>query len=428
MGSDHDYDALVDLVGEARFVLLGEASHGTDEFYRERARMTQRLIAEKGFSAVAVEADWPDAHRVNCFVQGAGDDATAEAALRGFQRFPTWMWRNTVVVDFVDWLGARNDGVGRRDQVGFYGLDLYSLHTSMDAVIGYLDGVDPEAATRARERYSCFDHAAADARDYARAAAFGAGQSCEDQVVAQLADLCRHAADYAQMDGQVAEDELFYAERNARLVANAEEYYRTMFGSRVQSWNLRDRHMAETLDALADHLSRRRGRPAKIVVWEHNSHLGDARATEMGDRGELNVGQLVREGHGAEAVLVGFTTHSGTVTAADDWGGPTRRKQVRRALTGSYEELFHQVGTGRFLLALRGGGEAAEALRVPRLERAVGVIYRPRTERASHYFQARLSDQFDAVVHLDATTAVEPLERGAGWDQPDAPETYPLEV
>jgi erythromycin esterase-like protein len=424
-------EALLDLVGEAHFVLIGEASHGTHEFYAARARMTQQLIEQRGFCAVAVEADWPDAYRVNRFVQGHGADTTAEQALRGFERFPTWMWRNIVMLDFVGWLRQHNDRV-RDEQLrkaGFYGLDLYSLYRSMHEVITYLDRVDPTAAVRARERYSCFDHYRADdGQAYGLAAAFGAGQSCEQEVIDQLIDLQRHGKDYLHEGGLLAEDDLFYAEQNAKTVKNAAEYYRSMFSRRVTSWNLRDRHMADTLDALSDHLSRQRGEQAKIVVWEHNSHLGDARATESTSRSELNVGQLVRERHPGDCRTIGFTTYTGTVTAADDWGGPTQRKWVRPALPNSVEELCHEVGEKEFFLSFPAAPPAAEALRVPRLERAIGVIYRPQTERQSHYFQARIADQFDALIHIDETHAVEPLERTASWEEGELPETYPFAV
>jgi erythromycin esterase-like protein len=427
-GASTDYDQLIRLIDDARFVLLGEASHGTHEFYRERAQITKRLITEKGFTAVAVEADWPDAYRVNDYVRGRGKDTESVDALAGFKRFPTWMWRNADVLDFVGWLRAHNDALPpTAAKVGFYGLDLYSLHASMEAVLGYLDKIDPEAAKRARYRYSCFDHFGEDTQAYGYAAGFGLTETCENEVVGQLVELRRRAAEYASRDGRVAEDEFFFAEQNARLVKNAEEYYRSMFRGRVSSWNLRDQHMADTLDALVAH-QERQGQHPKVVVWEHNSHLGDARATQMGEGGELNVGQLVRERHGSEALLVGFTTCTGTVTAATDWDAPAERKRVRAALPESYEALFHTVGVPRFLLPLRDGGQASASLREPRLERAIGVIYRPETERQSHYFYARLPDQFDAVLHFDETRAVEPLERTARWQKEEtgeAPETYP---
>jgi erythromycin esterase-like protein len=425
-GSLEDYDPLMRLIGDARLVLLGEASHGTHEFYRERAQITKRLIAEKGFTAVAVEADWPDAYRVNRYVRGAGYDAEAVEALAGFKRFPAWMWRNADVLDFVGWLRAHNEGLrpaGRK--VGFYGLDLYSLHTSIEAVLDYLDKVDPAGASRARNRYGCFEHFGEEPQDYAYATGFGLTPSCEREVVNQLVELQRRAAVYASRDGRIAEDDFFYAEQNARLVKNAEEYYRTMFRGRVSSWNLRDRHMAETLHALLAHFEAQ-GQHAKIVLWAHNSHLGDARATDMAKAGELNVGQLARERYGKDAILIGFSTYDGTVTAASNWGGPAERKRVRPALPGSYEALFHETRIPRFLLRLRDGGSARSGLRNPLLERAIGVIYLPETERVSHYFDAILSDQFDAVLHFDTTRAVEPLERTAEWEAGELPETFPF--
>jgi erythromycin esterase-like protein len=425
-GTPHDFDAVLAAAAHARFVLIGEASHGTHEFYRIRAEITKRLIGEHRFDAVAVEADWPDAYRINRYVRGASDDRDAVEALDDFKRFPQWMWRNADVLDFVGWLRERNDTC--RDEVkkvGFYGLDLYSLHASMDAVIRYLRMVDPEAARRAEGRYACFDHFDGNVDTYARTAGFALTPSCEREVVSQLTDLRRSAATYARRDGRQASDDLFVAEQNARLVKNAEAYYRTMLGRHVESWNLRDRHMAETLEALADYLQNRSRQPAKIVVWAHNSHLGDARATELGERGELNVGQLVRERYGRDALLVGFTTHAGTVTAASDWGTPAERKTVRPAAFGSYESMFHAAGLGNALLDLRDRAARAIGLATPRLERAIGVVYRPETERQSHYFEAALSRQFDFVLHYDRTRAVEPLERTAVWERGEPPETYP---
>jgi erythromycin esterase-like protein len=422
-GASDDYDALLHMVGDRRFVLLGEASHGSHEFYRERARITKRLIEEKGFNAVAVEADWPDAYRVNRYVMGQSPDADAYGALADFERFPAWMWRNRDVVSFIEWLRARNDAhAHHQTKVRFYGLDLYSLRASMEAVVGYLDAVDPEAARAARERYSCFDHVGAEGSQYGRSVAFDLKLPCEKEVVAELVDLRRRAHLILARDGWTAEDEFFFAEQNARLVRNAEEYYRQMYRAEVSSWNLRDRHMAATLEALVSHLDHQLGR-ARVVVWEHNSHVGDARATDMGAAGELNVGQLVRSRWSSDCVLVGFTTHHGRVTAASDWGGPAERKHVRPALEGSYEQLLHRAEPDQFLLPLV--GEARQALHEPRLERAIGVIYRPHTERASHWFHARLPDQFDAVIHVDRTTALEPLERTALWDAGEPPETYP---
>jgi erythromycin esterase-like protein len=420
-GEAGNYDRLLEEIGDARLVLIGEASHGTEEFYRERATITRRLIEERGFGAIAAEADWPDAFRINRFVRNTSDDRTPLDALDDFGRFPHWMWRNTVVHDFIGWLRDYNDAHPDH-KAGFYGLDLYSLNTSVRAVIEYLDKVDPAAADRARQRYSCFEHFGQDSQAYGMATSLGTAEPCEEDVVAQLVELHVRAAELAMRDGQVAEDEFFSAQQNARLAKNAEAYYRFMFRGRVSSWNLRDTHMAETLDALIDHLTQSNGAPAKIVVWAHNSHLGDARATEMGDAGELNLGQLARERHPNDVFLIGQTTHEGTVTAASDWDQPAERKHVRPGLPGSYEALFHEFPYDAFLLSMR---EAGSMLRSDRLERAIGVIYRPETERLSHYFGARLADQFDAVIHWDHTTALTPLEPTEVWDRGEAPETYP---
>lgn len=427
IGELDDYDPLLDVIGAARLVLIGEASHGTHEFYRERAQITKRLIKEKGFNAVAVEADWPDAYRVNQYVKGKNSDVDAVDALSGFKRFPAWMWRNADVLDFVGWLRAHNDSVQDNEKVGFYGLDLYSLHSSIEAVLQYLDRIDPVAAERARGRYACFDHFGKDEQGYGYATGFGIAESCEEEVVDQLLEIHRRATEYARLDGRVAMDDYFYAWQNAKLVRNAERYYRSMFRGRVLSWNLRDSHMAETLDSLLRFLSAQ-ARHTRIVVWEHNSHLGDASATAMGKEGEWNVGQLVRQRHGSNAVLVGLTTYSGTVTAASNWDAAAERKYVRPALPDSYESIFHEVGIPRFLLTFRNNASTTAALRRQMLERAIGVIYRPETERYSHYFNARLSDQFDAVIHFDETRAVEPLERTSEWEIGEVPETFPTGI
>jgi erythromycin esterase-like protein len=400
-----------------------EASHGTHDFYRERALITRRLIEEKGFNAVAIEGDWPDASRVHRFVRRSGTDANAGDALGDFKRFPAWMWRNLDVLAFVDWLRDFNNTIAQRQQrVGFYGLDLYSLHASIRAVLGYLDKVDPEGAQRARYRYACFDHFGEDAQAYGYAATFGMSRDCEDEVVQQLVEMHRRSADLATRDGRVEPDEYLLAEQNARLVLNAERYYRSMFAGRAESWNLRDRHMAETLEFL------RRNRPeAKIVVWAHNSHLGDARATEMSARGEVNLGQLMRERFPTEVFLLGFTTHSGEVTAASEWHGPAERKSVRLALEGSYEALFHQTRIPAFLLPLH-DSNVKRALGGSLLERAIGVIYLPQSERVSHYFKCELSGQFDAVIHVDRTMALIPFERTGTWEAGELPETYPFAV
>lgn len=422
-GDWSDYDRLLDGIGDARIVLLGEATHGTHEFYRERAIITRRLIQEKQFAAVAVEADWPDAYRVNRYVRGTGGDDEAVDALEGFKRFPTWMWRNADVLDFIGWLRGRNDARRPEQRAGFYGLDLYSLRTSIEAVLAYLAAVDPDAAARARRRYACFDRFDGEMQTYAYATGSGLSPSCERDVVEQLVELHRARAVYASRNGRVAPDDFFFAEQNARLVRNAEEYYRTMLRGRAESWNLRDRHMAEMLQDLLAFLERTTP-GARVVVWAHNSHVGDARATSMGQQGEVNLGQLVRERFGSHAILVGFTTSRGTVTAASEWDGPSHRKDVRAPLAGSFERLFHDAGIPRFMLPLRTEPALVDLLNSPRLERAIGVLYLPATERASHYFHAHMGSQFDYVLHFDETRAVEPLERTSEWDG-ELAETYP---
>lgn len=422
-GGERDYDELIELLGACRFALLGEASHGTVEFYRERIRLTQRLIVEKGITAVAVEADWPDAWRVNRYVRNLPPDADVAAACSGFRRFPSWMWRNTDVRDFVEWLRDYNSALGPSQKVGFYGIDLYSLFSSIQAVLVCLERVDPPAARRARAFYECFDHAQEDGRRYGYTTSLGLTPSCEDEAVQQLRAMNERLTHMSVTKG-LEHDEAFFAQQNACLVRNAEEYYRTMFRGGVSSWNLRDNHMVETLLALERHLALDRT-PARIAVWADNSHLGDASATEMNQRGEWNVGQLVRDRFGAEAMLVGFSTYRGWVTAATEWDEPPQRKRVRDGLTGSWEDIFHQVGVDRFLLSWRHDDALRQLLAVHKLQRAIGVIYRPDTERQSHYFMTRLADQFDAMIHIDETQALEPLDKGTVWRSGEVPETYP---
>jgi erythromycin esterase-like protein len=413
-------------VGNARFVLIGEASHGTHEFYRLRAELTKRLILERDFSVVAVEGDWPDAYRVNRYVQGLGGDRDASEAITGFRRFPAWMWRNADVLDFVGWLRSYNDGLRAEHRVGFYGIDLYSLHASIEGVLAYLAEHHPEEAERARKRYACFDHFGSDPQHYGMLTSIGGGSSCEADVVAQLVRLQQQRSDLLAHDGIAQADEFLFAEQNARVVQNAERYYRAMFRADVSSWNLRDEHMSDTVDALARHFADRK-HIVKVVVWAHNSHVGDALATDRAAQGELNLGQLVRQRHPGETVLIGFSTYEGTVTAAYDWDAPADRKVVRKGLPGSREQLFHQVGIPNFCVLSRDAREL-RGLNEPILHRAIGVVYRPESERLSHYYEARLADQFDAILHLDRTRAVEPLERTSRWQSGELPETYPSGV
>jgi len=423
---EHDIDRLVGLVARKRIVMIGEATHGTHEFYDVRAALSRRLIQHHGFAAVTIEGDWPDALRADRFVrEQTTDDADAPAALEAFERFPRWMWRNEDVADFIKWLHGHNSQRDEHQRCGFYGLDLYSLHASMRAVIEYLDDNDQEAAKRARERYACFDHVQGDPQQYGLQAHLGIGPKCETEVVAQLVDL--QLRKLARSGRSPAGDAWFHAVQQAHVVRNAEQYYRMLFAGRSASWNLRDTHMADTLDLLVDHLGD--GEPAKLIVWAHNSHVGDARATEMADDGQLTLGQIARQRHPGEVALVGFTTHEGTVTAANDWEEPAARMRVRPSLPGSWEELLHESELPRFYMTSgdmqRVIGEGAE-----RLQRAIGVVYRPMTERRSHYLHARLADEFDVVIHIDSTRGVEPLDRVEEAHTPvnELPETFPTGI
>ena len=407
------YTALLEKIGDARFVLIGEASHGTHEFYQARIEITKQLIEKKNFMAVAIEGDWPDAYRIHRYVQGQGQQHDWEQALSDFKRFPTWMWRNTTLPPFLTWLRSYNDSLSSTAKIGCYGLDLYSLYTSMQAVIDYLSKVDPDAAARARLRYACFDHIKADPQTYGYLTNMGIKKPCLKEAIEQLLELQCHAIDYVNQGGLLNGDEYFYATQNARLIKNAEHYYRAMFEGHIISWNVRDQHMVETLNFLADHLENRSGKPAKIIVWAHNSHVGDARATEVGSQGEVNIGQLVREQHDNDAYLIGFSTYQGTVTAASDWGDPAECKKVNPGLIGSYEALFHDIQYDHFLLDLHHHSNLEHYLHLPRLQRAIGVIYRPETERTSHYLLTRLPYQFDCMIHFDQTTAVQPLDHHA---------------
>lgn len=423
-GTTSDYDELLEQIGERSFVLMGESTHGTSEFYRMRAEITRRLIEEKHFDAVAVEADWPDAYRLNRYIRGDLNTSLMDA-FKEFQRFPQWMWRNREVRDFVDWLRANNGDHVAGQQVGFYGLDVYSLYRSIDAVVRYLEKVDPEQAHIARQTYECLD-SVRDPQQYGYQVAFRLRQSCQETVMQLFNELRRMSSELLARDELNRYDEQFYAEQNAHVVLNAENYYRSLYGSRVNTWNLRDEHMTATLFSLQRYL-RARGGKGKVVVWAHNSHVGDARATEMGWGGEHNIGQLVRMRAGQDDVfLIGFTTYTGSVSAASNWDGPVELFRVRPALPESYEALFHSTNLDRFYLPLH--APAAQPLHEVMQERAIGVIYRPATERASHYFRASLTSQFDAVFHLDETSAVIPLDDEQRWRRHEIPETYPFGV
>lgn len=413
---DPEFGALFDRWGDRRVVLLGEASHGTSEFYRARAAITRRLIERHGFTIVAVEADWPDAAVLDRHVRHRPPRDGADPP---FQRFPFWMWRNREVAELVAWMRERNAGLPPERQAGFFGLDMYNMGGSIAAVLDYLDRIDPEAARVARERYGCLHPWHGEPSAYGRAVLTEGYRRCETAVVAQWRDLLEKRLAYVGGDG----DEFLDAERNARLVAAAERYYRIMYYGDAESWNLRDSHMFETLQSLLE----ARGSGARAVVWAHNSHIGDARHTDMGRRGEHNIGQLCRQWFGEEAALIGFGTHGGTVAAATDWDGEMEIKRVRPSLPESYEGLCHASGVPRFLLDLGADAELRTGLERPRLERFIGVIYRPETELLSHYAKAVLPRQFDAWTWFDETRAVTPLgPETHGAPEGEAPETYPF--
>jgi len=414
-GDASDYAWLLDMARDKQFVLLGEATHGTAEFYRMRAQITQALISSGGFDAVAIEGDWPDAWRVNRYVQGQGDD-TGEQALSDFERFLSWMWRNREFLALIEWLREHNAGLAMAERAGVYGLDLYSLYRSAEAVISYLERIDPTQVETARRYYAALDHVR-DPASYGYQAASGLRASARDGAVRQLLQLRTDEAAYISRNGLAAIDSHYFAERNAMVVVNAEAYYREMFNRRVNTWNLRDAHMAQTLFSLSDY-RQRRGGSGRIVVWAHNSHLGDARATESHVRGEWNLGQLVRQHTGSQALLIGFTTYTGQVCAASEWDGEPECKRVVSALPDSWEALFHSTGMDRFFLPL--GPHASPPLFEVMLERAIGVLYLPQTERVSHYFEASLAGQFDALFHLDETAALEPLHPEASMATAEA--------
>jgi len=409
-------DPLLERIGKADIVLIGEASHGTSEFYKMRSRITRELIVKKNFNFVAIEGDWPDAARIDHFVRHFD---TPPSEWTAFARFPTWMWRNNDVREFVDWLRIHNTDISPGKRVAFHGLDLYSLYSSIRSILKYLDDVDPATAQLARQRYGCLTPWQADPATYGQAALTGSYRSCEREVVLMLTDLATKHREYAEHDGERFLD----AVQNARLVANAERYYRVMYYGSRESWNLRDRYMFETLKTLLDFHSPHN----KAIVWAHNSHIGDAAATEMSSRGELNIGHLCRKDFGDRAYSIGFGTDNGTVAAASDWDGPMEVKTVRPSLADSYERLFHECGLPGFMLGLRTpeSEPLRQGLLKPRLERAIGVIYRPETELASHYFHAVLPRQFDEYVWIDTTQAVQPFDTA---ELEGLPDTYPFGI
>jgi erythromycin esterase-like protein len=422
-GALDDYDPLMELIGNADIVLLGQGSYGTHEFYAARARITRRLIEEKGFSAVAVDADWADASRVNWYVHGDGEDDDALAALDGFLRFPAYLSRNAAVVDFLEWLRAHNQALQGDSAIGIHGLDLYNTHNAYRAAVGYLDRIDPDAAERMKCRYAytCFGDLSEEAETHGHDAGSTPEQLYELELIAKLVETRRRSADRIMSGGNIPEYESYYRDQDAVLDQHAEDYYGAMFGGRGSARNLRNAHLAENLTRLGGQLDRSLMR-GKVVFWTHNKNAGDSRAIEIPDRDEISVGTLARQRHGPDAVLIGLTTHHGTVRAASEWDGSLEQRIVIPSLVDSYESLFHEVGHPRFLLPIR-GSKAAEALRGPKLQRSIGVLYRPEAEPVDHYVSTRLSDQFDAVIHFDQTTAVYPLFGDPGYEAEAMPRT-----
>lgn len=402
LSADADLDPLIERIGDARYVLLGEATHGTSEFYRWRDRLSRRLIAEQGFSFVAVEGDWPDCYRINGYVKGWSRAGNAREVLRHFERWPTWMWANTEVAGFAEWMRRYNSTRPVERMAGFYGLDVYSLWESIHAVTQYLDERDPELARQARQAYACFDPYYEDPQEYARATAL-VPTSCADEAVAVLTTLRGEAAELKE-DGGDAREAYFNAEQNALTARNAEMYYRTMIRGGSASWNLRDHHMVETLERLMAH----HGPQAKAIAWEHNTHVGDARFTDMAAHGMVNVGQIVRERHGkAGVVLVGFGTHHGTVIAAEEWAQPMQRMQVPDARPGSFEDACHEAGRGDFLLVFENSVDGGiGALGEPWDHRAIGVVYDPHRERWGNYVPTMVPGRYDAFMYVEESKAV----------------------
>ena len=398
-----DYHGLMTAAAGSHRILLGESTHGTHEYYRERARLTEMLVRDHGVGAVAIEGDWSATFRVNQYVRGLGRDRSAAEALGGYKNFPQWMWRNAEFRDFVERLRTINLARPLKERVGLYGMDVYDLFEAADAVVAHLQRTDRAAADRVRSHYRCFARHRRSIDAYA-ASLRQRGRSC--QVPAEAA--VREVEKLPAATDAVAAEQRFAAIRAATSVASAEAYFRTSaMGS--YAWNVRDRQMERNVEAIGEHVRTVSGRPDKVVVWAHNSHVGDARATDAAERGELNLGQLMRQRHGQRALLVGFLTHGGTVIAAPNWDAPGRRYDVRPALPGSHAALFQRTGLPAFSLVLRGSDAVARAVAGPMLQRAIGVIYRPETERQSHYYQARLPEQFDAVIFFERTRAVEPL-------------------
>ncbi|WP_367606762.1 erythromycin esterase family protein [Legionella sp. W05-934-2] len=419
------FEKIIDGIGEARIVLMGEATHGTEDFYQTRIELSKLLIEKKGFHAIALEGDWPSVYQMHRYILGDEKIDNVYTALNRFKRFPTWMWGNTTIPPFLNWLRNYNHTHDSKSKVGIYGLDLYSLHDSMQAIVEYLDQQKPQLAEKAKSRYACFDHIAMDPQMYGYFVNRHLKRSCIKEVSDQLLEMQYQTLSKIKSDKLMQSEVEFYINQNARLIKNAEEYYRVMFEPRAISWNLRDNHMAQTLSNIISHIETKTNSLAKVIVWAHNSHVGDARATEMNDRGEVNLGQIVREHYDISSYLLGFSTFDGTVLASSDWDCPPTIKKVLPALEASYEALFHKVDIKQFYLNLRSDSHLIDLLKHARLQRAIGVIYIPETERLSHYLFSRLPYQFDGIIHLDNTKALSALSLSGELNDGELPDTYP---
>ncbi len=414
---DAALDILLEKIGDSHIVLLGEATHGTHEFYIIRAEITKRLILEKNFNAIAIEGDWPDAYSLNNYIHNKAF-IHAHEALGAFDRFPSWMWQNIPMLHLTEWLKAHN--LQKNNSVSFYGLDLYSLYRSIDTVINYLEKIDPHLALQAKYLYSCFEQFRHDPQVYGYSIFSQLSKSCQDEVIKELKEL--ETLEWRLIEEKkVSSDEIFFLIQNARVIKNSEKYYRSLFINEINNWNLRDSHMMETVEEIIKHHKKMGNINPKIVIWAHNSHIGNSAATQMSLQGEFNIGQLIKEKYKDDSFSLGFTTYNGTVSAASDWHMPVERKIIRNALPKSYEDLFHHCEISKFFLSLKDKDIVPERL----LERAIGVVYLPETERQSHYFYAALADQFDAIIHYDTTSALEPIDKTALWIKGEVPEAYP---
>ena len=427
----YDFEKLIEVLKNHKIIMLGESTHGTHEFYKARIELTKELIKNHKITAITLEGDWPSVYKINKYVQGSSPKDTAFSSLSSIDQFPLWMWRNKDFLEFVIWLYEHNTQLEQKNRIGIFGLDLYSLHKSALEVIKYLEKVDPKESELAKQRYNCFDKFGFDMQNYGYLTTQNLAPDCQKEIVEQLVSLQEKSHEYLKDDGFVKQEELFCAEQNSIVVKNAETYYKSLFfgGSNI-SWNIRDSHMMNTLKFLYDH-QKNQAKDPKIIVWAHNSHIGDCRATQFADDGQINIGQLAREYFGNKVFLLGFMTYQGTVSAASEWGAQVERKIVRPGISESYEKLFHELArpeqSRRADTDLLIFSDKLSELD-PMLQRAIGVIYKPETERFSHYFLTDLKKQFNALIYYDYTIAVEPLEKTAEWEKGEMPATYPFGI